>query len=133
MALILSDSFAVEDPALIYAMIYRESNGNPRLVSSKCSKGLMQLMDGTARDLGVQNSFDPQQNILHGTKYLKQMLIQFKGNLKLDLAAYNAGPKNVECYGGVPPLRETQDYIHRVMESYCYYQDEILHGNKRQV
>ena len=109
------------DPALIKAVIERESGGNPHTVSSKGAKGLMQLMDGTARELGVSNSFDPGQNIQGGARYLRQMLDRFDGDLELALAAYNAGPGTVERYGGVPPYEETQQYVSRVKASFDAY------------
>jgi soluble lytic murein transglycosylase-like protein len=118
------------DPALLYAVITQESGGNPGEVSSKGAKGLMQLMDGTARELGVGNSFDPRQNILGGARYLRQMLDRFGGDLRLALAAYNAGPGAVERHGAVPPFAETQQYVNRVLEHYGRYQTALKDGRQ---
>ena len=103
---------------LIKAVILHESGGNPYAVSSKGAKGLMQLTDGTARTLGVTNPFNPVQNIFGGARYLGSLLKMFGGDLKLALASYNAGSGAVKKYGGVPPYKETQEYVKKVIASY---------------
>lgn len=103
------------DPRLISAVITQESGGNPSAVSPKGAKGLMQLMDSTAADLGVKRSFDPGENIMGGAKYLRQMLDLYNNDETLALAAYNAGPSAVNQYKGLPPYPETQQYVSSVI------------------
>ncbi|MBW7996902.1 MAG: transglycosylase SLT domain-containing protein [Candidatus Glassbacteria bacterium] len=102
------------DPALVAAMIAQESGGNPGAVSPAGSRGLMQLMPSTARMLGVANVFDPDQNVTGGVRYISGLLERYGGDERLALAAYNAGPGTVDRYGGVPPYRETTDYLEKV-------------------
>ena len=104
------------DPAFVRAIVHAESAFNPNAISLKGAQGLMQLMPGTASDLGVNNPFDAVQNIRGGTQYLSQLLKQFNGDEKLAAAAYDAGAQNVQKYKGVPPFDETQVYVQRVAQ-----------------
>ena len=110
------------DPALIHAVIATESKHNPRAQSNKGAFGLMQLMPATARRFNVQDRNDPKQNIVAGAKYLRELLTLYKGDLKLTLAAYNAGPGAVKKYSNqIPPYRETMHYVPKVLKYYQQY------------
>jgi soluble lytic murein transglycosylase-like protein len=103
------------DTNLLKAVIATESGGNAAAASNKDAKGLMQLIDSTAADMGVKDVWNPRENILGGAKYLRQLLDRFDGNLALALASYNAGPAAVEKHRGIPPYKETREYVQKVM------------------
>jgi soluble lytic murein transglycosylase-like protein len=112
------------DPALLRAVVQTESGFNPNAVSSAGAAGLMQLMPGTAKDMGVTNRFDPEQSLAGGSRYLKGLISKYQ-SVPMGLAAYNAGPGNVDKHGGIPPFAETQNYVKRVLSN---YQDTNIAG-----
>lgn len=114
------------EPALVKAVIAAESDFNPRAVSRKGAQGLMQLMPETAHTLGVRDAMHPEQNVRGGTRYLRAMLDRYQ-DVSQALAAYNAGPTAVDRYRGVPPFKETQAYVARVLDYYHGYHPEFSH------
>ncbi len=106
------------DPSLVHAIVKIESDFNPFALSRKGAMGLMQLMPQTALDLNVTNSFDPTQNIDGGVKYIKYLIDRYEGNLSLALAAYNSGETAVKKWGTIPPFKETQNYVRRILKLY---------------
>lgn len=104
------------DAGLIRAVMQAESAFHPYIVSRAGAEGLMQLMPDLADEMGVSDSFDPRENIMGGARYLKQLLDQHNGNIALTLASYNAGPGNVRRYGGVPPFKETRNYVRTIKQ-----------------
>ena len=121
------------DADLIHCVIAIESNFNPKAVSPKNARGLMQLLPQTAAQLGVRHIFDPRENIDGGTRYFKDMLARYHNDLTLALAAYNAGPERVEQYGRrVPPYPETLKYVQRISRSYALFKTAAAQNNKPQ-
>ena len=113
------------DPALVKAIIMAESGYNAQAVSKRGASGLMQLMPNTAKALGVKNAFDPEHNVNGGVKYFRDLLDQFDDDVKLAVAAYNAGSSKVRKHRDVPPIRATQLYVKKVFEYYQYYKREM--------
>lgn len=109
------------DPSLVRAVIKAESDFNPDAVSKRGATGLMQIMPANYKDLKVKDPFDPEQNIMGGTRYLKRLMARYDGKLPMVLAAYNAGPNAVDRYKSVPPFNETQRYVSKVMNFYSLY------------
>jgi soluble lytic murein transglycosylase-like protein len=107
------------DPDLVFSVVAAESNFNPKAVSRRGARGLMQLLPATATRLGVKDIFDPAQNIDAGTRFLRDLLARYRGDLALTLAAYNAGPGAVEHYGRVPPYNETVTYVRAIQKTYA--------------
>ncbi len=112
------------DPALVKAVIHAESQFDPTAVSPKGAVGLMQIDPVTARELGIKDPFNPKTNIDGGVRYLKDLLDAFEGDQKLALAAYNAGPSQVYRHKGVPPFKDTENYLKRVFRYIAYYQKD---------
>ena len=122
----LSSKYGVPED-LVHSIIIAESNYNPNAVSKKGALGLMQLMPETAKEYGVLDPLVPEDNIDAGIKYIKKLIDLYNGDVKLILAAYNAGPSAVEKYGGVPPFQETQEYIQRVRKNFV---DPVIRQHK---
>ena len=116
-----SRRYGVKEP-LLKALIKAESNFDPRAVSKKGAKGLMQLMPENIQDYRVNDPFDPRENIMGGTRFFKRMINRYSGKLSLALAAYNAGPEKVDQYRRVPPFKETEDFVKRVLTYYRVFQ-----------
>lgn len=127
-----SRRYNIPEP-LIRAVIAVESANNPDAISEAGAQGLMQLMPATAVEMGVQEVFDPRQNILGGTRYLRTLANTFSGDLVLTLAAYNAGHQAVFRYMGIPPFDETQHYVRQVLHLYFFYKQQMKIAEKSNV
>ncbi len=114
------------DPLLVKAVVKVESNFDPKAVSPVGAKGLMQLMPDTARDLGIKDPLNPKENLEGGIKYLKRLMKKYDNDITLTLAAYNAGPGNVDKHNGVPPFAETRNYVTKVLKAYKEYTQETF-------
>jgi soluble lytic murein transglycosylase-like protein len=121
------------DPDLITSVIAAESNFDPKAISRRNARGLMQLLPQTATQLGVKNIFDPTENIDAGTHYLSTLLSLYHNNLALTLAAYNAGPQSVQRYGTIPPYRETYSYIAKVSRTYAQHKSPPAPATKPKI
>jgi len=118
------------DPDLVFSVVAAESNFNPKAVSRRGARGLMQLLPATATRLGVKDIFDPEQNIDAGTRFLRDLLTRYRGDLALTLAAYNAGPGAVEHYGRVPPYNETVTYVRAIQKTYAKRKSKSEAGDR---
>ena len=118
------------EPALIQAVIMVESSCNPTAVSNRGAKGLMQLMPATAAEMGVKDSFNPEQNVHGGARYLRELLERYRGDAIRALAAYNAGPDAVDRYNGVPPYPETLHYVQKVVRDYNRKKSRVVPAKK---
>jgi soluble lytic murein transglycosylase-like protein len=123
----ISKKYRVDD-ALIRAIIKVESDFNPRAVSKAGAKGLMQLMPETAKDLGVENIFNPEENVEGGVKYLKSLIFRFEDNLPLAIAAYHAGGGAVKKYNAIPPFDSTQKFVKKVLNYFEKYKNSSSTG-----
>ncbi|WP_197910343.1 lytic transglycosylase domain-containing protein [Desulfosarcina ovata] len=119
------------DPSLVRAIIFAESGYNPRARSEKGARGLMQLMPATAKALGVQDVYDPKENIEGGVRYFRTLLDRFGGDVQLALAAYNAGSRHVRNYAGVPPFKATRRYIKKVLKFQHQFKMEKSFGARQ--
>ena len=119
------------DPHLIRAIIFAESGYNPKAKSKKGARGLMQLMPSTAKSLGVEDIYDPEENIDGGVRYFRSLLDRFDGDVQLALAAYNAGSRHVRNYEGVPPFKATQRYIKKVLKFHKKFKMQNTAGSRR--